>query len=188
VRCPFCHHTDDRVVDSRTAREGRAVRRRRECLRCQRRFTTYEYIEERPLQVLKRDGEREPFDRRKLLRSIQIATAKRPVSNTDVDAVVEEIERELDRRETGEAESREIGEMVMDRLKSRDHIAYVRFASVYRDFQDPEEFLQEFRDLADRRAQVELRRFQRELPLAGADEEPEAPEGPEELGAAAAGG
>jgi transcriptional repressor NrdR len=102
VRCPFCHHTDDRVVDSRTSREGRAVRRRRECLRCQRRFTTYEYIEERPLQVLKRDGEREPYDRRKLLRSIQIATAKRPVSNTDVDAVVEEIERELDRRESGE--------------------------------------------------------------------------------------
>jgi transcriptional repressor NrdR len=167
VRCPFCHHTDDRVVDSRTSREGRAVRRRRECLRCQRRFTTYEYIEERPLQVLKRDGEREPYDRRKLLRSIQIATAKRPVSNTDVDAVVEEIERELDRRESGEVTTREMGEMVMERLKSRDHIAYVRFASVYRDFQDPEEFLHEFRELADRRAQAELSRYQRELPLPG---------------------
>jgi transcriptional repressor NrdR len=177
VRCPFCHHTDDRVVDSRTSREGRAVRRRRECLRCQRRFTTYEYIEERPLQVLKRDGEREPYDRRKLLRSIQIATAKRPVSNTDVDAVVEEIERELDRRESGEVTTREVGEMVMERLKSRDHIAYVRFASVYRDFQDPEEFLQEFRELAERRAQVELSRYQRELPLPGVgggdDDEPE---------------
>jgi transcriptional repressor NrdR len=165
VRCPFCHHTDDRVVDSRSVREGRAVRRRRECLRCERRFTTYEYIEERPLQITKRDGEREPFDRRKLLLSIQIATAKRPVSPTEIERVVEEIERDLDRRESGEAESREIGEMVMERLKRRDHIAYVRFASVYRNFQDPEEFLMEFRDLRDRQTQREIRRHQPELEL-----------------------
>ncbi|HEU0015037.1 MAG TPA: transcriptional regulator NrdR [Longimicrobium sp.] len=165
MRCPFCHHTDDRVVDSRSVREGRAVRRRRECLRCERRFTTYEYIEERPLQVLKRDGEREPYDRRKLLRSLQIATAKRPISPTEIDSIVEDIERELDRRESAEAESREIGGMVMDRLKARDHIAYVRFASVYRDFQDPEEFYAEFRELRDRAVQREMRRFQAELPL-----------------------
>ncbi len=140
MRCPFCHHGDDRVVDSRTSREGRAVRRRRECLRCSRRFTTYEYIEERPLQVLKRDGEREPYDRRKLLTSIQIATAKRPISPTEIDRIVEEIERELDRRESGEVESQELGQMVMDRLKSRDHIAYVRFASVYRNFREAKDF------------------------------------------------
>ena len=165
MRCPFCHHTDDRVVDSRSVREGRAVRRRRECLRCERRFTTYEYIEERPLQVFKRDGEREPYDRRKLLLSIQIATAKRPVSPTEIDRIVEEIERELDRRESGEVQSREIGEMVMERMKTRDHIAYVRFASVYRNFQDPEEFYQEFRELADRQAEREMSRQHYELPL-----------------------
>jgi transcriptional repressor NrdR len=176
VRCPFCHHTDDRVVDSRSVREGRAVRRRRECLRCERRFTTYEYIEERPLLVTTGDGAREPFDRRKLLRSLQIATAKRPVTPTEIDRVVEEIERELDRRESGEAESGEIGEMVMERLKRRDHIAYVRFASVYRNFQDPEEFLMEFRDLRDRQTQRELRRHQNELELglpAGDEDGPE---------------
>ena len=175
MRCPFCHHTDDRVVDSRSVREGRAVRRRRECLKCERRFTTYEYIEERPLQVLKRDGEREPFDRRKLLTSLQIATAKRPVTPAEIDRIVEEIERELDRRESGEAGSQEIGEMVMDRLKRRDHIAYVRFASVYRNFQDPEEFLLEFRDLRDKQTRREYRKVQPEfeLPGLGADDEDE---------------
>jgi transcriptional repressor NrdR len=172
VRCPFCHHADDRVVDSRTSREGRAVRRRRECLRCGRRFTTYEYIEERPLTVAKRDGEMDPYDRRKLLRSIQIACAKRPVSNADIDAMVEDIERELDRREEAAVESRELGGMVMDRLKSRDHIAYVRFASVYRNFQDPTEFYEELKDLAERSARTELKRVQEELPLEPADPPP----------------
>lgn len=165
MRCPFCHHSDDRVVDSRTSREGRAVRRRRECLRCGRRFTTYEYIEERPLQIFKRDGEAEPYDRRKLLRSIQIACAKRPISPAEIDTLVEDIERDLDRRDDTEVRSGEIGEMVMGRLKTRDHIAYVRFASVYRNFQDPTEFYDELKDLADRSAQTEIRRYQQELPL-----------------------
>jgi transcriptional repressor NrdR len=165
VRCPFCHHADDRVVDSRTSREGRAVRRRRECLRCTRRFTTYEYIEERPLTVFKRDGESEPYDRRKLLRSIQIACAKRPITSAEIDTLVEAIEREMDHREDAEVSSEELGRMVMERMRSRDHVAYVRFASVYRNFQDPEEFYQEIRDLAEKEAQSELRRFQRELPL-----------------------
>lgn len=172
MRCPFCHHADDRVVDSRTSREGRAVRRRRECLRCGRRFTTYEYIEERPLQVLKRDGEGEPYDRRKLLRSIQVACAKRPVSPAEVDAMVEDIERELDRRDASEVPSRLVGEMVMERLKRRDHIAYVRFASVYRNFQDATEFYEELRELAEREAQAEVRRYQRELPLSETAEPP----------------
>src|SRR5688500_16971647 len=115
--CPFCAHTEDRVVDSRSSREGRAVRRRRECLACGRRFTTYEYIEERPLQVVKRSEEIEPYDRRKLLRSIQVATAKRPIPATEIDVMVEEIERVLDRSDTTEVPTRVLGEMVMDRLK-----------------------------------------------------------------------
>lgn len=156
---------EDRVVDSRASREGRAVRRRRECLQCGRRFTTYEYIEERPLQVIKRSGEIEPYDRRKLLTSIEVAAAKRPVAGAQIEEVVEEIERELDRSDATEVESGRLGELVMDRLKSRDHIAYVRFASVYRNFQDITEFYEELRDLDARKAQGELRRYQRELPL-----------------------
>ena len=166
MRCPFCHHSEDRVVDSRASREGRAVRRRRECLRCGRRFTTYEYIEERPLQVLKRDAEAEPYDRRKLLRSIQIACAKRPVSPTDIDGMVEDIERVLDRRDASEVPSGTLGQMVMERLKTRDHIAYVRFASVYRNFQDLTEFYDELKELDARSAENELRRYQQELPFA----------------------
>lgn len=142
MRCPFCHHQDDRVVDSRTSREGRAVRRRRECLRCGRRFTTYEYIEERTLQVLKRDGETEPFDHRKLVGSIEVAVAKRPITPAEIVTFVEDIERELDRRESGEVTSREIGEMVMERLRTLDQVAYVRFASVYRQFEDAQQFKQ----------------------------------------------
>jgi transcriptional repressor NrdR len=165
MRCPFCQHLEDRVVDSRTSREGRAVRRRRECLQCARRFTTYEYIEERPVQVVKRGGEMEPYDRRKLLHSIQLATAKRPISAAEIDAVVEEIEHALDQSDATEVESRRLGEMIMERLKTRDHIAYVRFASVYRNFQDLTEFYEELKDLDARSAQIELRRYQQELPL-----------------------
>ena len=165
MRCPFCHHLEDRVVDSRSSREGRAVRRRRECMACARRFTTYEYIEERPLQVVKRGGESEPYDRRKLLHSIEVAAAKRPVSVADIDAMIEEIERTLDRSDATEIETRRLGEMVMERLKGLDHIAYVRFASVYRNFQDLTEFYDEIKDLDARTAHQELRRYQQELPL-----------------------
>jgi transcriptional repressor NrdR len=181
MRCPFCHHAEDRVVDSRASREGRAVRRRRECLGCGRRYTTYEYIEERPLRVVKRGGEVEPYDRRKLLHSIELAAVKRPISGQDVDDVVEEIEHELDRSDAAEVESRQLGEMVMERLKARDHIAYVRFASVYRNFQDLTEFYEELKDLDARRVQVEMRRYQQELPLeagGGRREGGSAPGGP----------
>ena len=157
------------MVDSRTGREGRAVRRRRECLRCGRRFTTYEYIEERTLQVAKRDGETEPFDHRKLLRSIEMASAKRPITPAEIETIVEDIERELDRRETGEVTSRAIGEMVMERLKERDQIAYVRYASVYRNFADVQEFAEELSELRELAALREVRRYQRELPLAALD-------------------
>lgn len=179
MRCPFCNHSEDRVVDSRTSREGRAVRRRRECLQCDRRFTTYEYVEERPLQVVKRGGESEPYDRRKLLRSIEVAAAKRPVGAAEIDALIEEIERDLDRSDALEVESRQLGEMVMERLKARDHIAYVRFASVYRNFQDLTEFYEELKDLDARAAQRELLRYQRELPFSEpgpAAEQPAAPD------------
>jgi transcriptional repressor NrdR len=162
---------EDRVVDSRSSREGRAVRRRRECLDCARRFTTYEYIEERPLQVAKRNGEIEPYDRRKLLRSIEVAAAKRPVGAAEIDGLVDEIEHELDRTDATEVPTRLLGEMVMERLKVLDHISYVRFASVYRNFQDPAEFYEELKDLDERSARRELLRYQQELPL-GPDGEP----------------
>jgi transcriptional repressor NrdR len=165
MRCPFCHHLEDRVVDSRTGREGRAVRRRRECLGCGRRYTTYEYIEERPLQVVKRGGEVEPYDRRKLLRSVQVACAKRPVGPNEVESIIEDIERTLDQSDTTEVGSQALGQMVMERLKAHDHIAYVRFASVYRNFQDLTEFYDEIKDLDARNAERELRRYQQELPL-----------------------
>lgn len=182
MRCPFCQHLEDRVIDSRASREGRAVRRRRECLRCARRFTTYEYIEERPLQVIKRTGEIEPYDRRKILRSIEVAAAKRPISPAAIDAIVEDVEHLLDRTDVQEIESRRLGELVMERLKAHDHIAYVRFASVYRNFQDLTEFYEELKDLDARTAESELRRYQRELPLdpgdAGEDGQVAAPTRP----------
>jgi|SRR5690606_6835127 len=171
MRCPFCHHLEDRVVDSRASREGRAVRRRRECIRCGRRFTTYEYIEERPLQVVKRTGEIEPYDRRKLLQSIEVAAAKRPIPPATIDEMVEELEHVLDQSDVQEVESRYLGELVMERLKAHDHIAYVRFASVYRNFQDLTEFFEELKDLDARTAQSELERYQQELPLETVKEE-----------------
>ncbi len=165
MRCPYCHEIEDRVVDSRTSREGRAVRRRRECLSCGRRFTTYEYVEERPLQVMKQDGASEPYDRRKLLRSIRLPCAKRPISVSEIEEMVDEIEDELSRLAQDEIESGVIGEMVMERLKRRDHVAYVRFASVYRNFQDIDEFVEELRELSARRTRTALDDRQVELPL-----------------------
>ncbi len=164
MRCPFCHQTEDRVVDSRTSREGRAVRRRRECLSCERRFTTYEYVEERALQVLKRDGTVEPYDRDKLLRSVRLPCAKRPIAPL-VEAIVNEVEDALSHLGQEEIESRVIAEMVMEQLRTRDDVAYVRFASVYRDFQDLDEFQQELRELSLRRARAALNENQAELPL-----------------------
>jgi transcriptional repressor NrdR len=165
MRCPECDSTENRVVDTRTSRGGRAVRRRRECTDCSARFTTYEYVEERPIQVLKRDGSSEEFDRDKLIRAVKTACAKRPISMTEVDRIVEEIEDRLGRQAGAEVASGLIGEMVMDRLKPLDRVAYVRFASVYRDFQDEDEF-QAFVDEMKERGRRELeRKHQAELPL-----------------------
>ena len=165
MRCPFCNGMEDRVVDSRSSREGGAVRRRRECLSCSRRFTTYEYVEERQLQVVKRDGTIESFDRRKLLRSIRLACVKRSLTNEDIEGIVAGIEDDLIKRGLEEIETGLIGEMVMDRLKARDHVAYVRFASVYRNFQDIDEFYEELRELSARRARAAQNEGQAELPL-----------------------
>lgn len=165
MRCPYCHGTEDRVVDSRSSREGAAVRRRRECLSCGRRFTTYEYVEERAIQVVKRDGSTEPYDREKLLRSLRLPCAKRPIPPAEIEAMVDDIEDELNRSGRDDVESRFIGELVMQRLKERDHVAYVRFASVYRDFKDIDEFAEELRELSARRAREALNENQVELPI-----------------------
>ena len=163
MRCPYCHETEDRVVDSRTSREGRAIRRRRECVSCERRFTTYEVVEERAVQVIKSDGTVEPFDREKLLRSIRLPCVKRPITAAEVEAMVDAIEDDLSSRD--QIPSRELGELVMDQLRERDYVAYVRFASVYRNFQDIEEFAEELEDLNEARARLEARKNQEELPL-----------------------
>jgi transcriptional repressor NrdR len=165
MRCPYCHQTEDRVVDTRTSREGRAIRRRRECLRCDRRFTTYEYVVVRPLQVMKRDGTGEEYQRRKLLRSVRLPCAKRPISRMQIETLVDGVEDELARLGRDEVQSRVIGEILMERLKALDHVAYVRFASVYRNFQDIDEFEEELRAVRQRREQDALSESQPELPL-----------------------
>jgi transcriptional repressor NrdR len=140
MKCPFCGHTEDRVVDSRVGREGEFIRRRRECLKCHRRYTTYEYIEDVLPHVVKRDGRREPFDRQKLRSSILKACEKRSVGVQKVDDMVADIEARLHERAEKETSSMELGDLVMEHLKRLDQVAYVRFASVYRQFQDVSQF------------------------------------------------
>jgi transcriptional repressor NrdR len=140
MRCPACGHLEDRVVDSREAQEGQATRRRRECLGCGRRFTTYERIEEALPHVVKKDGRREAFDRRKIALGLRRACQKRPVSEERLEALVAEVEREVQERGEREVPASVVGEAVMRRLKGLDPVAYVRFASVYRAFQDVGDF------------------------------------------------
>lgn len=147
MRCPECHFLDDKVVDSRSVKEGAGVRRRRECLSCGHRFTTYEDIIQAELKVIKRNKIREDFDREKLRRGIENACYKRPITPDDIDLVVNEIYNELQREYEKEVESQEVGRRVMEALKSLDQVAYVRFASVYRKFKDVEEFIEEIRAL-----------------------------------------
>jgi transcriptional repressor NrdR len=165
VRCPDCDATDNRVVDTRASRGGRAVRRRRECTVCGGRFTTYEYVEERPIQVLKRSGNAEDFDRRKLLSSVRTACAKRPVSASSMDALVDDIEDALSRYAGLEVPSVKLGEMVMERLRHLDRVAYVRFASVYRNFQDAGEFQEFVDEMKERQEREALLRIQQEFPF-----------------------
>jgi transcriptional repressor NrdR len=151
VRCPFCGHAKDKVVDSRESGSGSAIRRRRECLACGRRFTSYERIEEIPYLVVKKDGRREAFDRGKLLAGLHRACEKRPVSAKALSDLVDEIEQLVQDGADREVEASVIGEKVMERLKELDKVAYVRFASVYRQFEDAQEFMAELRDLLETR-------------------------------------
>jgi len=151
VNCPYCSHTKDKVVDSRESGAGDVIRRRRECLSCSRRFTSYERIEEIPYLLIKKDGRREAFDRAKLLAGLQRACEKRPVSARALDSLVDEIEQMVQDSADRELEARVVGDWVMDRLKELDKVAYVRFASVYRQFEDVQEFMAELRDLLETR-------------------------------------
>ena len=143
MKCPFCSFLDSKVLDSRPAEDGNAIRRRRECIECGRRFTTYEKVDEIPLAVVKKDGRREVFDRGKILGGVIKACEKRPVSMLQLEKLVDDIEKDIRSKLDLEINSQQIGEMVMDRLRSVDEVAYVRFASVYRQFQDVNSFVEE---------------------------------------------
>lgn len=147
MRCPYCENQDTKVIDSRPTEEGHAIRRRRECEACGRRFTTYEKVEESIIMVIKKDGRREVFDRNKVLNGIIKACEKRPVSMAEIETVVSKIERGLNNMLEKEVKSTFIGELVMEQLKSLDEVAYVRFASVYRQFTDVGTFIQEIESL-----------------------------------------
>jgi transcriptional repressor NrdR len=151
VKCPFCAHLGDKVVDSRESKEGEVIRRRRECLDCGKRFTSYERIDEIPYMVVKKDGTRERFERQKLIAGLLKACEKRPVKVAQVEAVADKVEGLLQDRPDKEISTAEVGEAVMDELKRLDKVAYVRFASVYRHFRDIGEFMDELKDLLNTR-------------------------------------
>lgn len=154
MMCPFCSHNGDKVIDSRESKEGNVTRRRRECLACGRRFTTYERIDEIPFMVVKKDGRREPFDRQKVLAGLLKASEKRPVSMSSMAEAVDAVEAALVSNPDREISTAEVGEILMERLKNMDKIAYVRFASVYRNFQDEDDFLQEISRLLKKKEPV----------------------------------
>ena len=154
MMCPFCGHNGDKVIDSRESKEGNVTRRRRECLACGRRFTTYERIDEIPFMVVKKDGRREPFDRQKVLAGLLKASEKRPVSMSAMAEAVDAVEAALVANPDREITTSEVGEILMERLKSIDKIAYVRFASVYRNFQDEDDFLHEIARLLKKKEPV----------------------------------
>lgn len=145
MRCPYCRNMEDKVIDSRMSGEGVSIRRRRECLKCGKRFTTYEYVERASLMVVKRDGTRKRFDREKIKAGIMKACEKRPVSMDDIERIVEEVEREVQKKTDNEIKSTMIGNAVMEKLHDLDEVAYVRFASVYRRFKDVSHFMKELK-------------------------------------------
>lgn len=151
MRCPFCKDAkaDSRVIDSRESGGGFVIRRRRECMACQRRYTTYERVEESPLKVVKKDGRREPFDRDKIVASLVGCCQKRPVGDEQIQLLADEIEREVREVHDREVPSRFVGELIMMRLRELDKVAYVRYASVYREFREPQDFLEELRPLLE---------------------------------------
>lgn len=149
MKCPFCRSDNDRVIDSRASEDGSATRRRRQCLKCKRRYTTYERIEGTTVKIIKKDGAREPFDHGKIKRGLEKACWKRPISNVQLEAIIAEVEEELETNYDAEIESRELGELVMENLRRLDQVAYVRFASVYRQFEDVHDFVDELRPMLD---------------------------------------
>jgi len=151
MKCPFCTDLDNKVIDSRLSKDGLSIRRRRECLKCGRRFTTYERVEESQLMVVKKDGRREPFDRDKIRSGLVKATQKRPVSIEDIDAFIDSLERSFQEANLKEIPASQIGERIMAELHALDEVAYVRFASVYRQFKDLEDFVRELKDLLESR-------------------------------------
>ena len=150
MRCPFCGHEQDKVVDSRGSKEGRAIRRRRECLKCHKRFTTYEYVETVTLSIIKNDKRREPYDRNKILQGLTTACKKRPISMKKIESIVDGIEENIAAQSKIEIPSSYIGKLVMDELYRLDEVAYVRFASVYRKFKDKGEFISQVKELDSR--------------------------------------
>lgn len=147
MRCPFCKKDNDKVIDTRPSEDGSAIRRRRECLGCGKRFTTHERLEEMPVRVIKKNGRREPFDRAKILSGVMRAVEKRSISIEETEVLVDSIEREVLEQADREISTRQIGELVMARLRARDEVAYVRFASVYREYQALEEFIQDIQEI-----------------------------------------
>jgi transcriptional repressor NrdR len=147
VKCPFCFHIDDKVIDSREGKAGDLIRRRRECIKCGRRFTTYERIDEIPYMVIKKDGRRERFERQKILQGLLRSCEKRPVPTTKLESLVDDVERFVNEAPQRERATKEIGELLMKHLKKLDKVAYVRFASVYLDFKDVKEFMAELKGL-----------------------------------------
>ncbi|HEX9427364.1 MAG TPA: transcriptional regulator NrdR [Candidatus Polarisedimenticolia bacterium] len=151
MKCPFCAHLEDKVVDSREGKDGLVIRRRRECLKCGRRFTSYERIDEIPFMVVKKDGRRLPFDRNKVLAGLRKACEKRPVSPAALEAIADEVEQMLQESPEREIPAQVVGQKVIERLKELDKVAYVRFASVYRQFEDVDQFMKELKDLLEQR-------------------------------------
>ena len=151
MNCPFCGYDDSKVLDTRPTDEGNTIRRRRECLNCQKRFTTYEKIEQSPIMVIKKDGNRQAFDREKIIRGMIKSCEKRPVSAADIEEAVNNIEKKIENSMKKEISSLEVGEMVMDELKDLDEVSYVRFASVYREFKDLQSFIDELENFVKKK-------------------------------------
>lgn len=149
MKCPYCTYHDSKVVDSRPTEEGESIRRRRECNKCGKRFTTYEKIEEIPIRVIKKDGNRQAYDRGKLLRGIVKSCEKRPVTTEEIEELVDGVEKTIFNSSEKEISTTEIGELVMEKLKDLDEVSYVRFASVYREFKDINSFMEELKDLLE---------------------------------------
>lgn len=150
MQCPNCHKNSSKVIDSRPTDEGRTIRRRRECENCEYRFTTFERVEQTPLLVIKNDGTREPFDREKILRGVAAAAQKRPVTSEQLDELVDHVENEIRKQGVSEISSKEIGKLVMNELVNVDDVAYIRFASIYRQFQDISGFMKTMKDIMDK--------------------------------------